>query len=92
MENEKNLEKELKQIKLLLALNLIKDLQTKTEKIVFLSKAGIEIAEIARILETTTNTVSVTVYQSKNPKSKKRSDLAKVNLGGEQLNMQENPK
>ena len=70
MPKDDEIVKELKQIKTLLAMNLIKDLETKTEKILYLGKSGVDTSEIAKIIGTTPGTVSVAISQAKK-KSKK---------------------
>ena len=49
----------------LLVLNLVKDMKTQKEKILMLNSLRFQPSEIARLLGTTSNTVSVTIYQSK---------------------------
>lgn len=55
----------------LLALLLIKDMKVQSEQIAVLSRAGFPSSEIAGLLGTTTNTVSVALYQLKRSKKKK---------------------
>ena len=59
MSDDKIIE-ELKDIKKLLALSLTKD-QSKVEQIEFLSNVGFEPKEIAEIINTTANTVRVSL-------------------------------
>ena len=49
----------------LLVQNLVKDMKTQKEKILMLNSLRFQPSEIARLLGTTSNTVSVTIYQSK---------------------------
>lgn len=60
---------ELKIIKKLLALNLLKD-QSQTDRIEFLDSIGIKPKEIAKILGATSNTVSVTLNRIRKGKIK----------------------
>ena len=62
--NEKRILSELEKISKLLALNLIKGLNQR-EQIETLSGAGFQPREIAEIIETTPNTVSVTLAKSR---------------------------
>jgi DNA-binding CsgD family transcriptional regulator len=49
----------------LLALNLVKDLKIQKEKIIALSSFGFGPSEIAKLLGTTSNTVSVALSETK---------------------------
>lgn len=49
----------------LLVLNLVKDMKTQKEKILMLDSLKFKPSEIARLLGTTSNSVSVTLYQFK---------------------------
>jgi DNA-directed RNA polymerase specialized sigma24 family protein len=53
----------------LLALVSVKG-ESQTEKIVTLTAAGFSPAELAELLGTTANTISVTLYKSKHPTAK----------------------
>jgi hypothetical protein len=55
----------------LLAMLLVKDLEMQADKISLLSRAGFKTPEIAGLLGTTTNTVSVQVSNEKRKKKKK---------------------
>ena len=63
----------------LLALNLVKDLKTQSEKIVVLSSFGFGPSNIADMLGTSSNTVNV-VLSSIRSKKKKQSTEATTNL------------
>lgn len=52
----------------LLGLLLIKDVKQQGDQILLLHRAGFKTAEIAALVGTTNNTVSVAVYQQKNKK------------------------
>lgn len=56
----------------LLALLLVKDMRGQAEQIAVLSRAGFKASEIAALLGTTPNAVSVAVYQQKKPKKRKK--------------------
>ena len=58
----------LNQIMRLLALNLIKDIELQKDQIVFLSRSGLQPKQIAEILSTTPNNVSVALHSSKKGK------------------------
>ena len=49
----------------LLATNIVKDMKYQKEKIIFLYSFEYKPAEIAKLLNTTSNTVSVTVNEAK---------------------------
>lgn len=55
----------------LLALNFVKDLGVQKDKIMALSLLGFSSSEIAKLLETSSNTVSVALSEAKK-KSKKK--------------------
>jgi hypothetical protein len=55
----------------LLALLLVKDMRGQGDQIAVLNRAGFKAGEIAALLGTTNNTVSVALYQQKKPKKKK---------------------
>jgi DNA-directed RNA polymerase specialized sigma24 family protein len=78
-----DLTKELKHIKALLAMNSIKDRETKTEKILFLNQFGFDANEIAILVGTTAGTVSVAISQAKSKKLAKKNNKAKQASGGE---------
>ncbi len=65
----------------LLALNIVKDLQVQKEKIIALSSFGFGPSEIANLLGTTPNTVSVALSDIKK-KAKKGEKLAKTTQAG----------
>jgi hypothetical protein len=52
----------------LLALLLVKDMKNQGDQIGWLNRAGFKASEIAALLGTTPNTVSVMLYQQKKPK------------------------
>jgi len=54
----------------LLALLVTKDMRSQGEQIAVLNRAGFKTGEIASLLGTTNNTVSVALYQQKKPKKK----------------------
>lgn len=54
----------------LLALLLVKDMRSQGEQIAVLNRAGFKAGEIASLLGTTSNSVSVALYQQKKPKKK----------------------
>jgi hypothetical protein len=56
----------------LLALNLVKDKRSQTEKILQLSSSGFAPVEISEILKTTRNVVSVTLNEAKKRRQKKK--------------------
>lgn len=56
----------------LLGLLLVKDMRSQGEQIAVLSRAGFKTGEIASLLGTKNNTVSVVLYQQKKPKKKKK--------------------
>ncbi len=56
----------------LLALLLVKDMKNQGDQIAWLSRAGFKAGEIAGLLGTTSNTVSVVLYQQKKPKKGKK--------------------
>jgi len=49
----------------LLTLNIVKDMKTQTNKILFLSSLGFQPKEIAKLLGTTRNTVNVALSRSR---------------------------
>ncbi|MGC1120509.1 MAG: sigma factor-like helix-turn-helix DNA-binding protein [Candidatus Methanofastidiosia archaeon] len=58
----------------LLALNLVKDMETQKEKILTLSSFGFSSSEIAELLGTTPGSVSVTLSRTKKKKGKRISE------------------
>ena len=56
----------------MLALMLVKDMKSG-EAILTLSRAGFQAREVAELLGTSSNTVSVTLYQAKQAGKKKKS-------------------
>ncbi len=50
------------------ALNMVKDFESSKDKILFLSAAGMQPKEIADLLETSSNNVSVTLSKARKPK------------------------
>ena len=63
----------------LYAYNVISNFESKKEKIIFLGKAGLGAKEIAKIVDTSPNTVSVTLSVekkkgAKKPKKESKSD------------------
>ena len=62
----------------LLALNIVKDLQIQKEKIIALSSFGFGPTDIAKLLGTTPNTVSVALSETKK-KVKKEEKPTKTN-------------
>ena len=78
--NEDKIVEELKNIKRLLALSLIKD-KNQTEQIKFLSDAGFQPKEIAEIINTSANTVRVTktrIRKSEKDGKKEKKKRAKL--------------
>ena len=63
--------KELVAIKRLLAILATKN-ESRREQIIILNDAGFKPAEIASLVDTTANTVSVTLYQAKKVTRKKK--------------------
>ena len=57
----------------LLSLNLIKDIKIQKEQITILSDAGFQPRQIANILNTTSNTVSVTLHDIRKERVAKES-------------------
>ncbi len=70
---EEEILRELKRISTLLALNLTKEL-TQREQVEILDNAGFQPKEIAEILRTTPNTVSVTLAKSRKERRKNSKD------------------
>lgn len=70
--------RELRTIKALLALNLTKDLEKNVQKMMLLNQAGMSASEIAILIGTTPNTVSVALSQARarsaKTKAKSRED------------------
>jgi CHAD domain-containing protein len=69
----------------LLALNLVKDMKSQKVQIGFLSDAGFQPKEIADVLSTSSNNVSVTLHSIRKERKKK-------NLEDDQTGIAENPK
>lgn len=61
VDNESMILAELKNIKALLVMIFTKDMEKKTEKMIFLSKFGLTNHEIAELTDSTSGTVSVTL-------------------------------
>jgi len=68
-----DLVREMKYVKALLAMNFVKDFETKSEKILFLNGFGFETNEIAQLIGTTPGTVAVTISQAKVKKKQARN-------------------
>ena len=49
----------------LLAYDLTKDIETQKDRILLLNRLGLSRGEIAKVLDTTTNNVSVTISEAK---------------------------
>jgi len=73
MNNESDLLAELKSIKALLALGLVRDMETTTQKILALARLGFTPSELADLLDTTAGTVSVAISQAKSKKKTKQA-------------------
>ena len=69
MEENDSIIAELKKIRTMLAMALVKDLDSNTAKILMLNKCGLGSSEIADMLGTTRGTVSVAISQSKKKQS-----------------------
>jgi DNA-binding CsgD family transcriptional regulator len=65
----------------LLALNLVKDLEKQKDKIIALSEFGYAPAEISKMLNTTSGTVSVALNRSR--KGRKHKDTSSDDSAGE---------
>jgi len=74
-----DLTKELKHIKALLAMNFVRDFETKKEKILFLNQFAFELTEIADLVKTTPNAVSVAISQAKSKRSAKEIKAQQTN-------------
>ena len=61
-EHDEAVEKKLGQLVRLLAVNITRDLP-RSEQIAVLDRAGLSVGEIAEVLDTRANTVSVALYQ-----------------------------
>ena len=82
MNNVEDLIKEMKHIKALLAVNSLKDMDTKTDKILFLNRFGFEVSEIAKLVDSTEGSVSVAISRSKAmTKVKKKKSVSKASQG-----------
>ncbi len=71
MSSAMELLEELKKTNKLLAILVLRGFENKTEQILLLSQAGFMPGEIASMVGTTSNTVSVTVARSKKKKEQK---------------------
>lgn len=69
---DERLVNELRRISILLALNLTKD-NTQTDQIQILARIGFKPKEVAEILGTTANTVSVTLSKTSKKRSREES-------------------
>lgn len=65
MEDQQGIVEELRQIKLIMLDIVTKELSTKTEKMLKFAQYGVGYREIAKILDTTPNTVAVALSQQK---------------------------
>lgn len=65
------LAREMKNIKALLAMGMLKDYETNKEKILFLANFGFDDSEIAQLVGTTAGSVAVAKSQAKKKYNKK---------------------
>lgn len=70
------LTRELKHIKALLAMGIVKDYETNKEKILFLANFGFDDSEIAQLVGTSTGSVAVAKSQAKKKRKKAKSSNA----------------